>query len=490
MNPVTSNTLLTYSLDTVPDPLQASPTEKNTLYGALSFVVSNGGNTLVHLSQLQFTLPVGPLAQDLTSDAGAILWATSPGTLWNVTMTSPGVFLLVPHSGNPIPVSTDGMVIQFFNIPVNQKVGTVSIKVNETAASDTNPLQVRTATFNVAKFPYGFYFGSFTAKVPMVDKGGTVTLTWQGSDNATYSIQWSTAPAVDVTNVRSWLSPALTSDTTFLLRAQVVSQGETVIRDLATTVIVANPELRASSLQVTGISNLQGATTIGNGSGSHTTVNGKLTVTTGPTTLTGTTTLSHVIATDMAVTGTLTFGKTTAFNNVVVNGSFAAIKSPQEVGQGTYTARTDGILVASIKTKDSYPAGTGRGTILVKMPWYEYKLSGGDYMVKMYDNSVSGGSVMSIPVQQGQSCSITIIQGQWPLVPAEVKVFFIPLGNIPKSQEAFVKTSDEVPTYELPEQPAPRADHVESIANALLEAIDSRDKGKLTEALKGLLSYT
>ena len=266
MQPTQSATLLTYSLDTLPDPLQASPAQGNVVYGALSFVVSNGGSTVVNLSQLQFALPVGTLAQQLTSDPGAILWATSPGTLWSVSMTSPGVFLLLPQSGAPIPVSTDGLVIQFFNIPVNQQVGTVAITVTETATNDATPAQERNAVFDVAKFPYGFYFANLSAQVPMVPDGATVALTWQGSDNATYAMQWSEAPAVDVTNVRSWTSPPLTRDTTFLLKATIVSQGETVVSYLSTTVIVANPELLASSLQVTGASNLQGATTLGTGS--------------------------------------------------------------------------------------------------------------------------------------------------------------------------------------------------------------------------------
>jgi hypothetical protein len=320
MNPVTSNTLLAYSLDTLPDPLQASPTQGNIVYGALSIVVSNGGSTVVNLSQLQFTLPTGSLAQELTSDPGAILWATSPGNLWHVTMTSPGVFLLVPQSGNPVPVSTDGMVIQFYNIPVNQQVGTVAITVTETATSDSSPAEARTAVFNAAKFPFGFYFANLTAQVPMVQEGSSVTLTWQGSDNATYSIQWNEEPAVDVTNVRSWTSPALSNDTTFLLKATVVSQGETVFAYLSTTVIVANPELQASSLQVTGATNLQGATTIGTGS-TQATVNGNLTVN-GATVLSGTNRLiGDSTAGNFNVNGTFSTGSPASFNSATFNGN-------------------------------------------------------------------------------------------------------------------------------------------------------------------------
>jgi hypothetical protein len=504
MNPVTTNTLLTYSLNTMPEPLQASPTVGNPIYGSLSFVVSNGGRSIVNLSQLQFTLPVGTLAQELTSDAGAILWATSPATLWNVRMNSPGVFLLLPQSGSPIPVSQDGMVIQFYNIQVNQQVGTVSINVDETATKDSNPAQLRTAVFSVAKFPYGFYFANFTAQVPMVSEGGTVTLTWQGSDNATYSMQWSEAPPEDVTHVRSWPSPNLTSDTTFLLRASVVFQGETVTTDLSTTVIVANPELQPSSLQVSGISNLQGATTIGTGS-TQATVNGNLTVN-GSTLLNGTTTLSgNTTANNLTVNGALTSGSSATFNgatvnqnltvngaallngtttlrgdtvagNVTINGVVTAINGPQNVGQGTYEAQTDGFLVASFNI---LRVGTPSGCyIMVNMPYGMYWVGG---LTSLYPPTGGG---LTLPLQKGQSCAISFVNIGGPACVLP----FIPLGNIPPGQQALRKVSDDVPKYELPKQSSLGSQRAESMADALIQAVKSGDKGHLIEALKGLFN--
>lgn len=261
MNPTSSNTLLNYSLSTLPDPLQASPAEGNTIYAALSFVVSNGGTETVNVSEIQLVLPTGPLAQQLTNNANAILYNSSPAGQWNIRMTSDGVFTALSATGKPIQVSTTGIVFQLYNIPVNQQVGTVQLLVNETASSKTNPQQIRTAAFSIAKFPYGFFFGNFTAQVPMVQDNQTVSLIWQGSDQATYTMFWDNQ-SVDVTETRSWTSPALTNDTTFLLRASITSQNETVTRDLSATVIIANPEIHASSLQVTGISNLQGAVII------------------------------------------------------------------------------------------------------------------------------------------------------------------------------------------------------------------------------------
>ena len=361
MNPVSSNTLLTYSLNTLPDPLQATPAQGNVVYAGLSLIVSNSGSTIVNLSQLEVTVPVGTLAQDLTTNPGAILWSTSPSTLWSVTMTSPGVFLLVPQSGSPIPVSIEGMVIQFYNIPVNPQVGAVSINVNETASNTSAPAQVYTATFSVAKFPYGFYFTNFVSQVPMVQVGSPVTLTWQGSDNATYAMQWSAAPAVDVTNVRSWVSPNLTSDTTFILQATVVSQGETVLTSFSTTVIVASPELQATTLQVAGASNLQGATTIGTGN-TQATINGNLTVNTA--TISGaltssTSTTKQLQASTLTVNQSSTLNNTSLSGTTALQGSVTALGTSQTLypGSGTgangpnwaqYSSTTDGFVVGTM----------------------------------------------------------------------------------------------------------------------------------------------
>lgn len=485
MDPASSNTLLDYSLNTLPQPLQASPQQGNIVYGALSFVVSNGGTTVVNLSQLQFTIPVGALAQELTSDPGAILWATSPSTLWNVTMSSPGVFLLVPQSGQPIPVSADGMVIQFYNVPVNQQVGTVSITVGETASDTGNPSQVRTAIFSVAKFPYGFYFGNFTAQVPLVQNGNSVTLTWQGSDNATYAMQWSQEPPVDVSNVRSWVSPALTNATTFLLRATIVSQGETVTSDLSTTVIVANPEIQATSLQVTGVSNLQGATTIGTGA-TQATVNGNLTVS-GTTQLNGNTTLTNLTtANNVTVNGTLSSSSASTFNNVTINGTMAAMKGAQGVGQGTYTARTDGILVSYASSGGAPPGNKCSGYIIVGMPYGTYWLNGGNYSAPGF--SCNGGGVMSLPLPAGQSCSVRFQNTNGNQNNPAYNVAFLPLGSISQGGQMLVKVSDDVPDVGLPAQPDQGSARAESVADAILDAVKSGDKSSLVEALKDILS--
>lgn len=239
-----SDTLLDYALTTSPNPLQVSPKNGNPIYAALTLVVSNGGNTAVSLESLQVTIP-----PDLTDSLQSILYNADPQRIWNITPASPGVFNILPVSGKPVTITTQGVVFQFFNIAINEAVGTVQIGVIETASAPGNPSDDRPINFPVTKFPYGFFFDNFTPQVPLIQDNQTVTLTWEGSNQATYAMYYNNK-VEDVTNLRKWTSPALTSDTTFLLRAVVISQGEMVTKDLTTTVTVTNPEIRAQSIHV------------------------------------------------------------------------------------------------------------------------------------------------------------------------------------------------------------------------------------------------
>ncbi|MGO4291859.1 hypothetical protein [Chitinophaga sp. RAB17] len=250
-------TLLDYAINTTPDPLQAGPQNGNTMYAALILVVSNGGNAAVNLESIQVTIP-----PDLTNNLESILYNADPQRVWSITPASPGVFNILPVSGKPVTITTEGVVFQFFNIAVSQVVGTVQIGIIETASSSAAGSDDRFVNIPVTKFPYGFFFSNFTPQIPLVQDNQTVTLTWEGSSQAKYAMYYNNE-VVDVTNVRKWTSKPITNDVTFLLRAIVVSQGETVIKDLTTTVIVANPQIQADTLQVSGNAQLLGNVSLG-----------------------------------------------------------------------------------------------------------------------------------------------------------------------------------------------------------------------------------
>lgn len=270
--PDSTTPLLDYVINTTPDPLQASPQSGNTAYAALILVVSNGGNAAVSLESIQVTIP-----PDLTDNLGSILYNADPQRVWSITPASPGVFNILPVSGKPVTITTEGIVFQFFNIAVNSVVGTVQIGIIETASSSAAGSDDRFLNIPVTKFPYGFFFNNFTPQVPLVQDNQTVTLTWEGSSQAKYAMYYNNE-VEDVTNVRKWTSKPITNDVTFLLRAIVVSQGETVIKDLTTTVIVANPQIQADTLQVSGNTQLLGNVNLGSNSNSRLKVTGNASI--------------------------------------------------------------------------------------------------------------------------------------------------------------------------------------------------------------------
>ena len=494
-----SSTLLTYSLNTMPDPLQASPPQGNTVYGALSFVVSNSGTVAVSVTQIQFTIPIGTLAQSLTNNPDAVLYAASPSGQWNIAMTSAGVFTAVPQSGQPIVVTTDGLIFQLYNIPVNQQVGTVEIVVHETASSEGQPAQVRNAQFSVAKFPYGFFFANLTAQVPLVEIGQTVTLSWQGSDLATYTMYWDTQ-SKDVSQVRTWTSPPLTNDTTFLLRATIVLQGETVTRDLTTTVIVANPDLKGSTLAVSGMSSLRDAA-----------LSGTLSVN-------GTTTLGEARVGGLAVDGNGSFGSlnargTTGMDNAVINGSLTAksgsismLGTMSILGQGTYIpnravqAHTDGFAVCLVyRPEDVKKESFAFARVYASGRWFEILGGSVGSFGTLWTPTMSGNAnSMCIPIAAGSTWQFEGYNNDGNQEDSPIYFFWFPLGNnaqakatyrILEAHEATLVPPPAAPVVAMKEVAAQRqaraTDFISKLGKAFGKELDKETQDSLAELLKG-----
>jgi hypothetical protein len=467
MNPTTSNTLLDYALNTEPDPLQASPTTGNTVYGSLTFVVSNGGGETVEVTQIQFVLDIGTLAQDLTNDANAVLATANPSSDWSFSMTSSGVFTAVPATGDSVTVTTNGIVFQLFNIPVNQQVGTTTVVVKETASSSgSSPetSEVRSATFDVAKFPYGFYFDNLSPSAPQVQDGSTVTLTWEGSDQATYTMFWDDQSA-DVTDVRRWTSPPLTHTTSFQLQATAISNGETVNVDQTTTVTVADPEIDATSLQVSGLSTLQGATTVGtSGANADLTVNGGMSVSgaadlasasvSGSLSAPGTVTVGSLgVNAGLNVNGGTTVGELTATGTsnlkaLSVTGTVQMLASPQTISptstQTAYTVPTDGLLVVYISTAgiSSSNKAWGKISVVTELGTF-YVLA---YNAKMQGGGTNQNGELALPVRKGKSFKIKTYQNNFAAPTKQAWWFPFGAGAAAATSAVRVATPEEAAT--------------------------------------------
>jgi hypothetical protein len=251
------NVLLTYGINTEPSPLQTSISESRHTIGEIQFAVSNSSDVEIWCQSITFTVEPGPLAQNLfePGTAGQIVCTASPSPEWGLTQAAPGTFIAQPSQPKYQKITTDGIFLDISQIVVNLQVGNVQLTVNELSSLD-GIHYATTTSFQISKFPPGFFVRNFTTSSPQVPNGKKATLTWEGSQNAKYVILYNSEQPVDVTKTRAWSTPALTSDTTFILKASVTESGQTVETYLNLTVLVLNPNLVATSLQVLETSKL------------------------------------------------------------------------------------------------------------------------------------------------------------------------------------------------------------------------------------------
>jgi hypothetical protein len=349
-----SDTLLAYSLMTTPSPVQVSPQAGPPSVAALTFVVSCPlavGQATV--TQIAFNLPVGdpgsPDSGSLTDTAGGISpsvsssgpdgWQIGPGA-------APGSFVLTPGSGQTGIIDAQGLTVALTGIQVSPVVGTAQVKVVEQAQADGFPAQARVTGIAVPKFPYGFYAGNFAPDEPLVQHGATVTLTWVGSTNASYTLLWGNSSQV-VTNLRAWTSPPLVGTTTFILEVAAQEAGQTVTEYFSATVIVADPDLTATSLTVLTTSSLQGGVTAG-----------------ADLAVTGTSSAATLSATTLNVSGVGTIGTldvndTATMPSLTVNGN-AGAASLNVSGMGSIGGLTVGGNVTANSMNTSYLFSSGQ----------------------------------------------------------------------------------------------------------------------------------
>lgn len=257
MKAAQSTTYLTYSMTSSQNPLEVSPSPQNPSVANLTFVAScpeSVGECTVR--QIEIALPVGDPndmdATDLTEvtpPPSAASISSSDGAAWNVTPgVDPGSFVFTPQAGTVL-MASQALTFIVAGIQISPLVGTAEITISEWAAPSTYTppapphLPSGTSTIDAPKFPAGFYAFDFAPSSPEVNSGETVTLTWVGSTNATYTIAYSDQQPTDVTNVRTWTSPPLYTTTAFVLTASASVAGQTVSLSLSTTVVVASPQV-------------------------------------------------------------------------------------------------------------------------------------------------------------------------------------------------------------------------------------------------------
>ena len=420
-----SGTLLDYGIHTEPSPLEATLAAGTPPQSVIQIVVSNGSTSAVWCRQITFTLPVGTAAADLcdSTAAGQIKFlSAAPG--WTLVSPSPGVFVATPTETSFQQITAAGLGFILYNIQVNQQVGTFTLTVQEQSSTDGTNFSDYTAMYKLPKFPAGFYVSNFSASSPMVPNHGAVTLTWNGSNNAAYTILYGDK-SVDVTSQRSWTSPPLTQDTCFILRASAQQNGETVETYLSVFVNVQNPELTATTLNVLqkaelGTLIVDGHATLSDGAG----VTGLLEA--------GSVDAKSASFAALTMNGPLTAtGVTVSGAASVLQGAVAMFDQTLNAGTPSanysFTAHTDGLILGAMNTTTPYNT---LGTAAVA-----FKTGGGDVLVA---SATCGGVVVAnvqtlisqpviIPVPKGTTFIVTISKPGGAISP-KFTFTFVPFG--------------------------------------------------------------
>lgn len=175
--------MLSYDFQTQPDPLQASPAEGDLSSATWTAVVSNSTHKLIDCASITFSFPIGENAKDLSADMTGV--GVAPPDGWNISQDG-GVFTATPKTEADGKIGHDGLAFFFSHIKVNRQPGRTHVTVAEVTGSG----DMATASFPLAKFPPDFTVGDLNADPVQVNQGGSTTLTWSGSENATYTLKY------------------------------------------------------------------------------------------------------------------------------------------------------------------------------------------------------------------------------------------------------------------------------------------------------------
>ena len=200
-----SETLLDYAINPTPNPIQASPSTGDPSLASLTLVASSPPHHTITCGSIALGFRIGANAEDFCSDATGISSSLPKG--WSVEQQK-GLFSFTPDTENDGQVGKDGLVFGLSGIKVNQEPGTFQITIFE-EASDPDALSPaadleHTLSLPMAKFPAQFTVGDLNANPPIVESGGSTTLSWSGSGgsgnyNAVYEIQYVDADGNKVT---------------------------------------------------------------------------------------------------------------------------------------------------------------------------------------------------------------------------------------------------------------------------------------------------
>lgn len=381
--------LLTYLFPTQPSPLQSS-VNSNNANGYLNVVVSAQGQP-IYAQNIQIFLPVGVGIGYLSSNTPIPTVNTTRWTVGSAQLVKPGdlpnalqadsinyvLFNCTPQTAADQLLNYD-LQFSFQITGVDSIPGPYQVGIGEVASTTQggggNPVF---NSFNLTKAAATFYLDNFTASatsgnvnVPLgvIPRNTSFVLSWESNGNqfSLFTAKGS-APIYTGSDTQFTISAGITSDTTYILQAQIVggpnSGGtspnfEVISLFDSLTVICSNPDLTPNSINnATTINSTGNISTQGNLSVVHDittsglTVNGSAVMSTvqmnNTLNVQGATTLATTSAANLSVSGQTTLNgplvaqastvQALAAPNIILNTTTTASQ--------TFVAPTDGTVV-------------------------------------------------------------------------------------------------------------------------------------------------
>jgi hypothetical protein len=238
---------LTYAALPDPSPLRVNQGSRVDL-SSFTVLVTNSTAQPVEVIEITFRLPEGDpgseRAVDLTNDPGKIMSDNPNGENWKINSDTNAEIRLEPSiPGKGQLGAGEGLYFTIYNIPVNTQPGSWDLKIDEVIGDGKRGSTKSSTTIQLAKLPPSFYVGELKADSLIVNAGDGITLSWSGSENATYTIKyWDGTHVISDTvegPVYQYPVENLQETTTFYLIAEA-AEGEKVVtlqRDRTVTVI-------------------------------------------------------------------------------------------------------------------------------------------------------------------------------------------------------------------------------------------------------------
>ncbi|GAB2882840.1 hypothetical protein GCM10027074_59120 [Streptomyces deserti] len=242
---------LQYSLTTVPDPLTVSPAG-TVETGDLIIVGSRIAPTPIETNEISVYVPLGTEAWQLALDlTGAQTSINLPG--WTGTPDPANErILFTPNTGHATLTPEQGITLQLNRLRINRQVGTAPVIIElKWRTPGTNNWRTEQQTLSIGKFPPGFYLRDLKPHSAYIENGDPVTLTWQRSEGATYTLLYENTE-IDVTNYSTFPVQDIRRNTMFYLRGRIQHGTGTAERTINTYVTVNRPDLEVRHLTVHG----------------------------------------------------------------------------------------------------------------------------------------------------------------------------------------------------------------------------------------------